>query len=512
MGQLAINVTSPVDEDYILETTLEKINLDDERQQNILNNRGFIVNEPHSIKKDLKDPDGIFSTRFGQTLRDINPFADRYKCQCGHLTSRVHHGITCKLCGTKVKYVDDDYGYFGWITLKDPYYIIHPNIYKSIDFIIGSKKNLNQSGSQSVLENILNYADKKDQDGYDVAVETPKDEPYYGLGVIDFKEKFDEIMTYYLNKNKDKKDYYDEIMKNREKVFIQSIPVYTTHLRPFDIQEDSLYFEGTNAIYNMICKLASQINNDTLKIFRKKKPKNQLLYDMQMKYNELYKEIEDTMTGKKGIIRGLYGGRYSFSSRNVIVANPKLRIDEVTLPYRCLVELLQQQIINILHKTYNMSYANAYDIWYMSNINKDERVCDIINAIIKSNDRGLPIIINRNPTIAYGGILQMFCIGMTDTYTMGMPLQILPLLAADFDGDVLNIFYIINKAFFQRAFMIFNPRNAMYISRNDGKFNNDVNHQRDTIINANTMIRLSRNRYSEEQLEKIRRIKQKNAA
>ena len=59
-------------------------------------------------------------------------------------------------------------------------------------------------------------------------------------------------------------------------------------------------------------------------------------------------------------------------------------------------------------------------------------VKNIIETLIKNdrNGKGLPCIINRNPTIAYGGILQMFCIKMTDTYTMGVPLQILKLLAA----------------------------------------------------------------------------------
>ena len=49
--------------------------------------------------------------------------------------------------------------------------------------------------------------------------------------------------------------------------------------------------------------------------------------------------------------------------------------------------------------------------------------------------RGIPLLINRNPTINYGSILQMFCVGMNKDldhdYTMSLPLQILPLLAAD---------------------------------------------------------------------------------
>ena len=33
-------------------------------------------------------------------------------------------------------------------------------------------------------------------------------------------------------------------------------------------------------------------------------------------------------------------------------------------------------------------------------------------------------------------MLQMFCVGMTDTLTIGIPLQILKFLAADFDGVI----------------------------------------------------------------------------
>lgn len=48
----------------------------------------------------------------------------------------------------------------------------------------------------------------------------------------------------------------------------------------------------------------------------------------------------------------------------------------------------------------------------------------------------------------------------------------------------------------------------MYVSRNDGKFNNDVNHTKDTLINLNSLVRLARSNYSQEQLERIERAKQ----
>ena len=49
----------------------------------------------------------------------------------------------------------------------------------------------------------------------------------------------------------------------------------------------------------------------------------------------------------------------------------------------------------------------------------------------------------------------------------------------------------------------------MYISRNNGTFNLDACVQRDTIINANTLLHLGRNNYNKEQLNNCRRLKQK---
>ena len=77
-------------------------------------------------------------------------------------------------------------------------------------------------------------------------------------------------------------------------------------------------------------------------------------------------------------------------------------------------------------------------------------------------------------------------------------------------GDVLNVLYIINDAFYERTHDVFNPRNAAYISKNDGMFNNAVNHQRDTIINTQTLLKLSRKNYSNENLAKILAIVNSN--
>ena len=40
-------------------------------------------------------------------------------------------------------------------------------------------------------------------------------------------------------------------------------------------------------------------------MYKKRKPKIQLLYDTQVKYNQLYTDLKDTLSGKRGSIRSL---------------------------------------------------------------------------------------------------------------------------------------------------------------------------------------------------------------
>ncbi len=500
MAKLNVNLSYPMSSEYEYITKMVKLDLDAERISDIINNNGFIVKSAQGIKKDLRSEDSIFSSKFGQTLKDVNPFGNRYKCECGYLTQTINEGMKCPRCGKKVKFVDDNYEYFGWCVLND-YYVIHPNLYKYIEFIIGKD-----------LPEIIQYHRDIDINGNEKSFEDtakPDSNPWCKIGMSGFREHFDEIMQYYISKKPKKQEYYDDLMANRDKIFTQSIPVYTVLLRPYDEDGDSFFHEKANTYYNMINKLVHNINESKSTLHDREKLIESYLCDIQLKYNELYKHIEEILAGKKGVVRALFGGRYNFTARSVITADPSLRVDQIKLSYKCLVELLEQSIISILRKSYNMNYNDAYAFWYKSQIQRNETVAKIIESIIKSHPNGIPVIINRNPTINYGSILAMYCVGMVDSYTMSVPLRILPPLAADFDGDTLNILYIISKSFEERAMQIFNPRNAMQISRNDGNFNNEVNHQRDILIVSNTFIYLGRNFYTPDEINAIKAIQER---
>lgn len=86
--------------------------------------------------------------------------------------------------------------------------------------------------------------------------------------------------------------------------------------------------------------------------------------------------------------------RFNFSARSVIKQNPDLRIDQIELPYAELVIALEQRIINILHRTYNISFQDAYDKWFRAVSIVDDTIVKIIRDIIKNEcgGEGLPVI------------------------------------------------------------------------------------------------------------------------
>jgi len=493
-----IRLQYPYNDKFDYETCLERLDLDKQREQNIRTGRGFIISAPKGIKKDIKNQDGIFSSRYGSnSISDVDSFNGRYRCRCGMKRGSINHGELCDACNTRVRFVDDDVSIKGYLVLKDKYWIIHPNIYRSLEGFIGPAR----------LNRIIEPEVTVDSNGAVVenTIVKKKDEPFRGIGLIEFHDRFDEIMDFYLTRFPNKKHFYDDIMRHKDIAFTHTISVYSSLLRPSRLDNGSLRYEACNEQFNMLATLVYQVNNDKLHINRKIKEKYQLLYDIQYQLNTVYNELKEILAKKKGDLRSSIGGRYSFSSRSVIRQDPYLMADQIKLPFHGLCELLQQVIINILVKTYNFSYAEAYKKWYKAQVTgNDQVVYDIIDGLIKDNpDGGLPFIINRNPTINYGGILAVRCIGINMDYTMSISLLVLKSLAADFDGDTLNILFLLNKEFIQMAENILSPR-QMFISRNDGMCNGDFIHSRDVIINANSMKNLYQ--YKPDEIAKIKAL------
>ena len=302
MANLNVNLHYPASEVYTYQTIMERINLDDERRYDISHGNGFPITSSKPIKEDVKDLNGIFSTRFGKTLNDDHPYEDLYRCRCGRFMGKSNENHICHICNTPVKFVDNNFGYFGWMVLKDEYFVIHPALFMSLASFIGLEE----------FDNIIKIQSKKDEDGMDIEIKRPKKEPFFGIGMMEFHDRFDEIMEYYYSvkcKTQSKIELYEDIMREKDNIFTHSIPVFTTLLRPYKIEGGEMHYESTNAIYKILSSIVAKINSDSLTMNRNRKTKNELLYDCQMKIKKLFNEINKILSGKKGSIRSLMGGR-----------------------------------------------------------------------------------------------------------------------------------------------------------------------------------------------------------
>lgn len=234
-SQTTINVRMqyPYSDLYEYETKLVRLDLDQERINDIKTGRGFIIESSDSIRNDVKNQTGIFSSRYGSTVADIDSFNGKYRCDCGMTKGSIMHGEICPVCHTKVIFKDDDVSIFGWLVLKDKYFVIHPNLYSSLECFIGPTR------MSAIIKPIVNV----DSDGKIITIGEPnmkKDEPFRGIGMIAFKERFQEIMDYYYNKWPNKKPIYDDLMLNKNIIFTHSIPVFSALLRPSILESGSI--------------------------------------------------------------------------------------------------------------------------------------------------------------------------------------------------------------------------------------------------------------------------------
>ena len=467
------------------------LNWEEEFKKDMVLKHGFVVRTT-PFKKKIKDKNGailsrgikekygIHSPLFGTDYQDENAFAERYSCECGNLMGRIFEGRTCPKCGTKVKFVDVNLKMFAWLKIHscDKFKIIHPLMYRKISTFLGSKS--------KILENIIKFNMDMSIDGLYRKLDKSayKKNPFYGIGMVAFYERFDEIMGFFFKKHKNKEEAYKQIMQNKDKVFSDCIPVYSSALRQVFFSDEDYKYTPLDKFYNAIFGNFKRLNEETEVNTMNIAKINTNLYRAQERINKCFDMIFTSITEKEGLIRrNILGGRINNSARTVITPNAKLRSNEIEIPYVCAAELFKEEIINLLVKIDGESFNDAVSAWYEGFIDFSPKIYKIIQYIIQY---GKPkILLNRNPTINFGSFLCMNIAAVKKDYedlSAGLPIACLSSLNADFDGDTLNIVNLISKEFKKEFSEVLSPRTGFLLSRNDGKLNEDFALLKDQII------------------------------
>lgn len=292
---------------------LVKLDWDKECEMDMRRGRGFEITEPAITGKDQKSIYGIQSPIYCSDWGDNDAFAERYSCQCGEMTGKIFEGETCPICHSKIKYKDVDLSITGWIILHN-HKIIQPIFYNKLSSIIGTKQ----------FQEIIRYDKYIDKDGA-IHNKESSTNPFKGIGLVEFEERFDEILEYCKVKKKNKMEEIKEIENEKEKVFASCIPVYSSVLRPISFRSDSFFYSQIDKKYNSIFSSVRLLNDSELYEKRRKKWTKEkrermdistILTSIQDKLMEVWGLVFELINQKEGHIKSeILGGMLNFSSR-----------------------------------------------------------------------------------------------------------------------------------------------------------------------------------------------------
>lgn len=448
----------------------------------IAEGKGFRITEMG--KTDLNTSPGMYSIHsplYGTDFQDENAFADRWQCKCGELQGKNYaDGKTvCSNCGGMVEFVDIDLTVTGWIIL-DRDYIIQSRMYKKIESFIGKKQ----------LGPILDYLDPLER------TEAGVDTPFFGIGMIEFRERFPEIIEFFYKKNR-KTDMYMYLMTmyHTGNIFMHSIPVYSSALRQFIVKGEDIKYSKTDTLFRKIYS-NSTLLNDGFELqrrvnYRETRKKDlaylrreAILYRIQQDLDKLWELSFAAIDKKGGIIKDqLEGGRMNYTARNVIIPDSELRDDEIGLGYTTFLEVYKPELIGLMKQVYNISYQEANSLWTDAQMSFSQEVYELMQYML--THRSCIVTIDRNPSINYGSMMAMKIVKVSNDITdncMKLPIGILPKPNADFDGDIMNIEIHKLDDVAQEIYKKMNPRDNFQISRNDGLFDPDSCLFKDQIV------------------------------
>lgn len=381
-------------QDY--ECSVQLIDFEKRMEEDVESGNGFIIKDKLGLdkQKTTRLDDGIYSPKYGSIWGDENAFEELYACECGHLKAKMNMGIKCPKCGTVVKFKDKNVHMTGWFKLNK-YKLIHPNIYYKLASLIGYKR----------LKTILRVDWETEVTGNPIKPiidEKSKNvKKYDNIGMFEFQKRFDEICEFFLYKKKDKKDVYDFIMENREKVFTCCLPCIPLFLRPIIIGEEDFNYTQINAKYTGLSAKIYNINYKHEKYNeREEKILLNRLFSIQNNYFFICDMLMDMLNKKNGHIRNdVLGFRANFTTRAVITPLSGTKMNEIHFCYLGFLEMYKCELLNTLCKLKDITINEALVIWQKAQLKFDKRIYSCMEYIISHTD--CYILLNRNPRI-YG--------------------------------------------------------------------------------------------------------------
>lgn len=444
------------------------------------NKKSEKLNGKITSKKNEKVWNGLQSEFFGTDFGDDLAFNERWSCKCKKYVGSMYKNKFCENCHTYVGFQDVDLKKFGWI-IFDHFQIINPMYYEKMIAAFG------KSDGVPVITKILDVKRESDKD---FALLNEKEElerknhPYIYKGMTWFQDHFWEVLTYYKKRFPTKKALFLELESEASNIFTHCLPVYSAVIRSevHGNPGDKLFKMRVNTIWQTIIRLSLYVNKfDEDELDKRNMISiNKALAAVMKEVDELFQTDIAEITSKNGlIITKIIGGRYNFSSRNVVICSSgRLRSDEIELGYLTFLELFRYEIQNLYTKMTGLSPEKANEVWVEGLTVFNPTLYKIMQHMVTDPEtKELCIVfISRNPMINYGSGIPVHVASVKMDFTdktMTIPSNLCQTTNGDFDGDMFNIYRIFGQDMQKRWSKGLNPRKNLYVSRMNNRVNKD---------------------------------------
>lgn len=345
----------------------------------------------------------------------------------------------------------------GWIDFGENY-IINPILFPFVKKVFTNSK----------LTRILKAEKRTDLDG-NILDSTNE------LDNIGLKKLYEDFFLYLGKYGDTSCDEYKFLIKNYDVLFINKLPVFNSKLRAGMLTGNNTIVGSSqelNSYYGFVIKYSNELKK-TYADIEGDMQINILLYGLQDYANRIFKEIINKfLRRKEGWIRNnVFSVRINNSARNIIIPLVGYNINEVMMPYKTYLELYKKPLINMISEVKGISLLKASYFWRESTLKFNSEMYSYMKELNEKTKGGQYILLNRNPSIAIGSILELKICGIkTDYEDLGLSISnnILECLAGDYDGDTLNIIALFTTEEVE-AFKCFSP-SRLLISSNDGQF------------------------------------------
>lgn len=370
-------------------------------------------------------------------------------CKCGTLVGKYNEGILCKNCGFVCEEKFTNLNPVLWIKTPNPEYkFMNLAIWIMINNIFHNKFNSNKFDvilylCGNTLDNKIHMLNDKKQNKIAILNNTIRECLNGNRSYGNFINKIIDILEYWKLYFKDKINNINDIIYliQNNKILSEVLPIINSK---FIIQESSYKTKSIILKFGGILKPFVTWN----KIIKNPSKIEKYFPTVVSKIAGIYHDIFDEyISSKSGILRKhMYSTRSHFTMRAVAVSHTEpTNYNEIHLGYPLVVITYKLHLYN---KLYRRGYKHKDIVKLLNNVFIfNEVVYECINELIaESPYKGLPCIINRNPSLKQGSSQLVYITKvLPDRLTVSLSVLIVKTMNLDFDGDQLNIIPLLDN-------------------------------------------------------------------